>query len=280
MYVSKKSWPLKVLGTVCVILFMVIQIYPVIWMLLSSLKDPTEFYTKPMFALPNGLYLSNYAEAWTRGNVMRYFINSTYIVAIVLVAISIFGSMAAFAIVKMKWKLSQFVLTLILLGIMIPVHIMMIPLFIMYSQAHILNTHFSLIIAYIAFSLPLTIYLLSASYKRLPNEVMEAAVIDGGNIFHCFTRVILPMSKNALVTVATVLFFFNWNDLIVSMTFISKKDLKTLQPGLFEFSGSYGAVDWGPMFAAMCIGTIPTILLYLFLNQKVIEGMAAGAVKG
>ena len=280
MRLSTKNPFLNFIGKILILVFLIVQTYPVIWMLLSSVKSPTEFYTKPMLSLPDGFYLSNYASAWTKGNVMQYFFNSTYIVLIVLICITFFGAMAAFAITKMKWKLSQPTMVFFLIGIMIPVHIMIIPLFIIYKSMGILNAHISLIISYIAFSLPLTIYLLSASYKRIPNEIMEAAVIDGANMFQCFTKIVLPVSKNALVTAATVLFFFNRNDLIVSMTFISKKTLKTLQPGLFDFYGSYGSVDWGPLFAAMCISTIPTIVLYLLLNKKVIEGMAAGAVKG
>ena len=126
----------------------------------------------------------------------------------------------------------------------------------------------------------MTVFLMATYFKAIPRELIEAAVIDGASIYQIFWRVATPMVTNGLVTVALVQFFFLWNDLLFSLTFISSDSLRTIQTGLLSFTGEFGQIQWGPTFAAICMAVFPTLLLYLLLNQRVIKGLTSGALKG
>ena len=165
-------------------------------------------------------------------------------------------------------------------GIMVPLQLVLLPLFTVYFQAGLIDTRWALIITYTAFGLPLSVFLMAGFFKSVPREVMEAAVLDGASIYKVFYRVALPMVANGLVTIALVQFFFLWNDLLFSLTFISSDSNRTIQTGLLNFTGQYGQVDWGPTFAAISLAVIPTLILYLVLNQQVIKGLASGSLKG
>lgn len=277
---KKRGVWLSVLGKGLVGVFLLITVYPVIWLLLSSLKEPSEFMTNSMNALPEGFYLGNYVEAWKTGNMGIYFRNSILVTFPALIGIVLFGSMAAFAIEKLRWKLKNVVMLLFLAGIMIPVQIVLLPLFQIYFNINLLNSLFGLGLVYLVFGLPLTIFLFASYFKSMPNELMEAAVVDGASIYQIFFTLAFPLLKNALVTVALVQFFFVWNDLIFAMSFIRDTDLRTIQTGLMGFAGEYGQREWGPTFASIALAVVPILLLYTFLNKLVMKGMTSGAVKG
>ncbi|PAE83548.1 carbohydrate ABC transporter permease [Shouchella clausii] len=277
---KKRGVWLSVLGKGLVGVFLLITVYPVIWLLLSSLKEPSEFMTNSMNALPEGFYLGNYVEAWKTGNMGIYFRNSIFVTFPALIGIVLFGSMAAFAIEKLRWKLKNVVMLLFLAGIMIPVQIVLLPLFQIYFNINLLNSLFGLGLVYLVFGLPLTIFLFASYFKSMPNELMEAAVVDGASIYQIFFTLAFPLLKNAIVTVALVQFFFVWNDLIFAMSFIRDTDLRTIQTGLMGFAGEYGQREWGPTFASIALAVVPILLLYTFLNKLVMKGMTSGAVKG
>lgn len=277
---TSKTRILGIVLKILIALLLIVEIYPIVWLLLSSIKGPTEFSTTPVYALPKGFYFKNYIDAWNIGKMNIFFKNSLLATSLALVIIIVFSAAAAFALTKLRWKLSKSTLMLFLMGIMVPVQVVLIPLFMIYKKAGLLNNLTSLIITYAAFGLPMSIYLFVAYFKNIPLEIMEAGVIDGCSMYGVFIRIILPLIQNAIVTVLTLQFLFNWNDLIFSMTFISKTDLKTIQTGMMMFTGQFGQKDWGPIFASITMGTLPTLLLYIGLNKMVIKGMTAGAVKG
>jgi len=158
--------------------------------------------------------------------------------------------------------------------------IVLLPLFTIYFQAQLIDTRWALIITYTGFGLPLTVFLFATYFKAIPRELIEAAILDGANIYQIFWRVAIPLVANGLVTIALVQFFFLWNDLLFSLTFISSDSLRTIQTGLLNFTGEYGQIQWGPTFAAICLAVFPTLLLYLLLNDRVIKGLTAGSLKG
>ncbi|WP_163581453.1 carbohydrate ABC transporter permease [Gracilibacillus saliphilus] len=270
----------NVLGKLLIFAIVLIAVYPVFWLLMSSLKAPGEFGASPMYALPEGFYFQNYVEAWNTGNMGTYFKNSIIATFPALFLIIIIGAATAFAIEKMQWKMKKGVLLLFISGIMVPVPIVLLPLFTMFFHTGLLNNLFGLILVYVAFGLPLTIFLFTSYFKAVPNELIESAVMDGANIYRIFFSIALPMILNAVVTVALVQFFFVWNDLIFAMTFISDSELRTIQTGLMSFAGQYGQREWGPTFASISMAVLPTLFLYLFLNRTVMKGMTSGAVKG
>jgi raffinose/stachyose/melibiose transport system permease protein len=259
---------------------LVIEVYPIFWLLASSIKGPTEFSLRPMYALPKTFYWQNYQRAWTTGKLNIYFRNSILVTFPAIALTMLFGVMAAFALEIMTWKYKRAVLFLFLAGIMVPAQIVLLPLFVMFFKLDLTNTRLGLILVYTAFGFPLTVFLMTSYMKSIPSEVIEAAVMDGANIYQVFFRIAVPVVANSVVTLALVQFFFVWNDLLLSLTFISDTRLRTVQTGLLSFVGQYGQREWGPTFASISMAVIPTLLIYLFLNRLVIRGLTAGAVKG
>lgn len=270
----------KIVIAALVLVLILVELYPLIWLMLSSIKAPAEFSLKPIYALPEGFYWQNYVKAWTVGNMNIYFRNSILVTVPSVLLILALSTMAAFGIEIMKWRLSNAVLLIFLLGIMIPAQMVLLPLFTIYSRINLLNNLLGLILTYTAFGLPLSIFLLTGYAKSLPREVLESAVIDGASIYTVFRRIALPMMMNAIITVGLVQFFFIWNDLLLSLTFISDTELRTVQTGLLNFVGRFGQREWGPTFASISMTVIPMFLIYLVLNNSVMKGLTAGAVKG
>lgn len=270
----------RVLLWLAIAVLIIIEVGPLLWLLLSSFKADKEFTLEPLWALPAGLDWQNYIDAVTTGNIGTYFLNSLLTVFPALALILLFGLAAGFTLEVMVWRGRNTVLLIFLAGILVPVQIVLLPLFTLYFQAQLIDTRWALIITYTGFGLPLTVFLMATYFKAIPREMIEAAVLDGANIYQIFLRVGVPMVMNGLVTVALVQFFFLWNDLLFSLTFISSDSLRTIQTGLLNFTGEYGQIQWGPTFAAICLAVFPTLLLYLILNQRVIKGLTAGSLKG
>ncbi|NLJ96855.1 MAG: carbohydrate ABC transporter permease [Clostridiales bacterium] len=270
----------SIIGKLLIVIFLFIEIYPIFWIFMSSLKSTQEFNLTASYALPAKLHFDNYVKAWYQGKMNIYFKNSAIVTIVSLFFIILFGTTSAFALTKMRWKLRDKVMKIFLSGIMIPTAVVLIPLYSMYKGANLLNTRLSLILTYIAFGLPLTVFLLRGYLTSLPDDMIEAAIIDGANIYQVFSRIVLPLMKTGIVTVAVIQFYFRWNDLIFSSTFISNTNMKTVQTGLLYFSDMYGNRDWGAIFACISISVLPTLIVYIFLNKMVIEGMTSGAIKG
>jgi raffinose/stachyose/melibiose transport system permease protein len=269
-----------IIKSVLVIFLCIFQIYPIFWLLTASFKQQYEWTMNPAYAFNEGFYWKNYLDAWVRGNMSVYFKNSLINTLIALTFIVYFSVTAGFALTKMSWKWRDRINKFFGLGIMVPVSIALIPLFQIYNKVHILNTRTSLILVYIAFGLSLSFFLMNGYMRSLPNEIIEASVIDGCGIYKLMWHIVVPLMKNAIVTVLVLQFSFKWNDLLFSMTFISSTSLKTIQTGLLYFENEFGAKNWGAIFASISMSVLPLLILYVVLNKKVIEGMTSGAVKG
>ncbi|MBQ9643966.1 MAG: carbohydrate ABC transporter permease [Lachnospiraceae bacterium] len=276
----KKITPKSIISKIVILLVLIIDVYPIFWLLTASVKRNSEWVEYPAYALPKGFYWQNYVEAWTRGHMATFFKNSLIDTLISLVFIVVFSTTVSFACVKMQWKMKKAVARYFQIGIMVPVATSLIPLYQMFVRTKLTNTYFSLIITYIAFGLSLSIFLMTGYLRTMPNDMFEAAVIDGCDIYKLMYYIVVPMMKNAIVTVLVLQFFFKWNDLLFSMTFISKSELKTVQTGLLYFSDEFGSKNWGAIFASISMSILPMLFLYTFLNKAIIEGMTAGAVKG
>jgi len=266
--------------SVLLALLILVEVLPIVWLVLQSFKQSSEFSLHPVWSLPSGLYWQNWKTAWTTGHIQTYFKNSVLATFPSLLLMIILGLAAAFALEVMKWRGRNAVLFLFLGGILIPLQMVLLPLFTVYFHVHLINSLWSLIITYTAFGLPLTVVLMAGYFRAVPREILEAATLDGANIYNAFFRVALPMVTNAILTVALVQFFFIWNDLLFSLTFISDDSKRTIQTGLLNFAGQYGQVDWGPTFAAVSMTVLPTLVLYLVLNQRVMKGLTSGSLKG
>ena len=257
----------------------VLQILPLVWLLLFSLKNNQEVFNLPPFALPSHPKWENYENVWQQGNIGRYFINSVLITVIAVVLTILLASFVTFAITRMRWKLSSFVLGLFMVGMMFPVHSTLIPLFILFQKVGLTDNQLSIILSYTAFNLPITIMILLGFYYALPREVEEAAIMDGCSVNRMFFRIVMPMTFSVIATAAIINMIYNWNEFIFVNTFISSDNLKTLTVGVQNFVGQY-TTDWGAIGATLMISILPILVIFLVLSNRIVEGIAAGSVKG
>lgn len=269
----------KIFMQIFLVIVAVVQIYPLIWLAFFSLMDNSQIFSKAVIGVPKRFLWSNYSIALVDGNVLRYFLNSVLVTGLTIIIVLLLASMTAYAITRMKWKLSNFTMTLIMLGMMIPIQAALLPLFMVLKNLKMLNTYWALIIPYVAFAIPMAMFILCSFYKGLPRELEEAAVIDGCGIYRTFFFIILPLIRSALATVAIFTYLSSWNELMFAVTFIDNQNFQTLTVGMMSMVGTY-ITQWGIVGAGLMITTIPTIVIYLFLNKHVQESMIAGAIKG
>lgn len=260
-------------------LFAFIQIYPLFWLFEFSLKDNSEIFGGNIAGLPQHWRFENYVTAFFQANIMQYFFNSVLVTVITIALTIIIAAMSSYAISRMIWKGREITLKLVLMGMMVPIHAALLPLFIILSKSHMLNSYLSLIIPYVAFGLPMAIYLFISFMESLPRELEEAAAIDGCGIYQMFFRIILPLIRPAIATVSIFTFISAWNELMFAVTFINKAEYKTLTVGIMSMVGAY-TTKWGEIGAGLMIATIPTVIMYLLLSKQVQQSLVAGAVKG
>lgn len=259
-------------------LLALVYLVPLLWVVLVSFKTDKEIFTSP-WALPEAMNWDNYATAWIKGNLARATLNSFLVCVAALLLSMVIGSMASFAIGRMRWKLSSIVMTYFLTGMMIPIHCILIPLFKTFSNLELYNSLWGLIVPYITMSLPVTVFIMTGFFKSMPNEMFEAACIDGCSIFQCFFKIALPLSKTGLFVTGLMTFVNSWNELLLAMVFISDDIKKTLPVSLSKFVGPYNT-NYTQMFAAIVVGIIPTVVVYCIFSNQIVDGLTAGAVKG
>ncbi|BCS80102.1 sugar ABC transporter permease [Caldicellulosiruptor diazotrophicus] len=260
--------------------YSILTLFPLIWLVYNSVKTNNDFLANP-FGLPqlSKLQLKNYYDAWVTMGIQRFTINSLIISSVSVIFSLIISSMAAYAIERMIWRSSQKVLNYFLSGIMVPIQIILIPLFINFKKLNLLDSRVGLLIPTVAFALPTSIFILTGFYKTIPRELEEAALIDGCSVYKIFYKIILPLTMPAFVTIAVFNFLGAWNDLLIPLVLIQTPEKMTLPVGLLNFRGMYGA-ELTKMFAAVVISAIPSIIIYFVLQDKLLKGMIAGAVKG
>ena len=256
-----------------------IQVLPLVWLFLFSLKNNQEVFNLAPFALPEELRWSNYVNVWTKGNISVYFLNSVWITAVSVALTVLLANFVTFALTRMNWRIKPIVLGIFMVGLMIPVHSTLIPLFTLFNKVNLINDPLSIILSYTAFNLPITIMILLGFYYTIPREVEEAAVVDGSSVNRIFFQIVLPMTVSVMTTTAIINMIYNWNEFIFVNTFISSDSLKTLTVGVQNFVGQY-TTDWGAIGATLMISILPVLLAYLLLSNRIVEGIAAGSVKG
>lgn len=276
---KRKLRPPTVILLIVLGLYAVIQVYPLFWLFLFSFKDNNEIYSGNAMGLPQVWRGSNYTTVLTSGNVAVYLLNSAVVTAVTIAVSSVLIATAAYAITRMHWKLSGAFLTYILLGLMVPIHATLLPLFIILRNLSLLNSYLSLIVPYVAFALPMGIFIMTGFLKSIPRELEESACLDGCSIYKTFYYIILPLMRPAIATVAIFTFISSWNELMFANTFLSDEKLKTLTVGILSLSGQQGT-HWGPIGAGLVIATVPTLIIYILLSDQLQKSMIAGAVKG
>lgn len=257
----------------------VTQIYPLVWLLSYSLKTNEEILDGSFFSLPRVAQWGNYKDAYEAGNYLLYLFNSFYVTVVTVAVVLLLGAMSAYAITRFRWRYGGVVMTLFLLGIMIPLQATLLPLMIMFKQIDILNTHLAIILPYVTFSIPVAVFILSGFMSSIPAEIEESAIMDGAGVYRTFASIIVPISVPPVMTVVILTFISIWNEYILAATFISSEKLKTLPFGVNSFVSQY-AVNYGAIGALLVLGALPVMVVYFALAERITKGMVAGAVKG
>ena len=269
----------QVLTYIGLIFWLLINLFPVYWMFTFSLKNNAEIFGDNVVGLPHNWLWSNYTSALNTGKMGLYFLNSAIVaVATILITLAV-ALMATFALTRLIWKQRKTLNKFFMLGLTIPIHASIVPVYVTLSKLHMLNTYWALIIPYSAFSLAMAILVCTGFMNEIPRELDESACIDGCGVWGTFLRIIVPLMKPAVATVGIYTFLQCWNELMFANIFISKSALRTLPVGVQALSGQY-TTEWGPIGAALVLAAFPTLLLYVFLSRKIQDSFIAGAIKG
>jgi len=264
---------------IVLIIVAVIQIFPLVWLIDFSLASSNEMFTSGLLIIPKKIQWGNYIKAFIDGHFLLYLKNSILINSLAVLLVVVISIMAAFACRRMEWKLSGFVKTLLLVGMMIPIHATLLPNYKIYNTIGLTDTIWALLIPYVAFSLPQALFLMTGFIAALPVELEEAAVVDGCGIYRIVFLIITPLLKPSISTVAIMTFLNNWNEFMMASTYLSSPKWKTLPFSVLEFTGQYSS-NYAVQFAVMALTAAPAVIVYILLNKHITKGVAMGAVKG
>lgn len=272
---SRISW---VIACILAVSAAVVAIAPFIFMVINSFKEKFEMLTKGVFSLPEKLDISNYKEV-IEGNFLSYFINSVIVLVVSLFILLMLSAFAAYPLSRFKFKLNGVIYSLIVACMSIPVPITLIPIFKMSQGMHMYDSIWALIGPYVAMGIPISVFILTSFMEQIPKEIEEAAAIDGCGKTRMFFLIILPMAKPGLSTLAIYNGVNMWNEFIFAYTLTQSQGNRTLPLAVWEFQGQY-SMNTPMIMSVLTLTVLPMILLFIFAQDKLIKGMAAGAVKG
>ena len=261
-------------------LVLLIQVYPFVWLVLTSVRSPEDFAEGSPFAPPSSFTPDNFVRAFAQGDIPAYILNSAIVTAGACALIVICGMTGAYAIQVLGFRGAGIVRGVFLMGIVVPVQIALVPLFIDYSQIGLLDTRLAIIIPLAGFALPMSLFLFLSFFSYIPREIYEAACLDGAGPYRIFVRITMPMSLNTVITVVMVNAIFIWNEFVFANTFVLTEGLKTIPLGLQNYIGNMGKTDWTATFAAVTVTVTPLLLVFLALNKAMIYGLESGSTKG
>ena len=255
-------------------------IFPMIWMIYSSFKTDQELFFSP-WAAPVELQWDNFARAWTKAHVGDYLLNTLIVVVPALLLTLIISAMAAYVLARFEFVGRRFLFYMFLSGMLFSVFLALVPLFNLVNQLKMLNTSCGLIIVYIAYSLPFTIFFLTGFFKTLPTEIEESAIMDGANPYQVFFKVMLPMASPGLISMGIFNFLGMWNQYVLPLVLISDESKYMLSQGLaFMLFKQFYENDWSALFAALTIIMVPTLIVYITFQKQIQDGITTGALKG
>ena len=263
---------------VIIISFVFYAVFPFLWLLLASLKTTAELLNNP-FTLPEVFQFKNYSNAIQEAGLGRLIINSLVISTSATFLNILFSSMCAFAIARHTFWGNNVLFLMITAGILVPLNALIIPYFAIINFLNLYDTRIGLIIVYCAVGLPVSTFILTEFFKSIPKEIEEASYIDGCNFAARYFKIMLPLALPGLATAGTFQFILCWNEFIYAMLLTSSTDIRTIQFGISYFTNQFFS-DYVGMFAAVVISIIPSITVFILFQEKVINGLTAGSVKG
>ena len=253
--------------------------FPIYWMLVTSLRPNTEVFAFPPTLLPQTVTLEHYQNFIRNPQLLRYLGNSVLIATVTAISSLLISTYAAYAFSKFRFRGRRSLMFLVLSAQMFPQALLLITLYLMFARLQLLNTYLVLVLSFTTFTLPLCIWMLKGYFDQIPNDLIEAAKVDGANQLQIIHRVLLPITGPALVATGLFAFMRGWNDFIYALTLVGK-DKQTLPPGLvLTYVGEFQS-QWADMMAASLLVSLPLVIAFIIFQRHIVSGLTAGAVKG
>lgn len=267
----------KILINIFLFFLVIIVLYPLYWTIINSLKTNNELFISP-FSLPHKLIFKNYISAWNLG-LSQYFLNSIY-VSFISIAITVFlGALCAYGLSRFDIKGKNLIFMVVLGGLMLSPEVALVSLYKILQTLHLYNTRWAMIIPYIAFKLPFSVFLMRSYFISFPKDMEEAATIDGCNTFQVFYKIVVPISLPIFASTAIMDAIFVWNEFLFALVFVESKAITTIPVGLMAFRDALNT-DWTVLLAGITIATLPMAILFLCMQKYFVKGLTSGAVKG
>jgi N-acetylglucosamine transport system permease protein len=261
------------------VIWTIIVIVPFLWVLLSSFKTTKEILASP-FSLPAHWQFDNYAHAWTDAGIRQFFLNTVIVVGAALVLVMLLGSMCAYVLARFRFRGSRFIYYLMLAGLTFPIFLAIVPLFFVLKNLGLINTLPGLTIVYVAFALPFTVFFLYSFFRALPDEIYEAALIDGAGEWRTFFRIMLPMARPGIAAVAIFNFLGLWNQFLLPVALNTDQSRYVLTQAMASFASQAGyAVDFGALFAAVVITVVPVLIVYVIFQRRLEGSVSRGTFR-
>ncbi len=276
---NKRNLAVTILIYAILLLMIVVAVFPAIWMISTSIKDVTELFDMPPEIIPDHPTLGNYAKVLSNTKMFRAFFNSAFITACVVILTLFFSVLAGYGLARFKFKGHGLMKVALLFGQMVPGVVIIIPLYSVFTKLGLLDTHFSMIVADMALTIPMGVIMLSSFFEGVPKELEEAAKIDGTTGFGALFLVVMPIAKPGLISVAIYTFINAWEEFLFAMNLSMSTKTRTLPIAINAFAGEF-AVDWGATMAAAALVALPVLTLFLLCNRYFVQGLSDGAVKG
>ena len=276
---KNKNILIVVLGWIFLVFLAIVIIFPMLWILISGFKTNREIFTNP-FSLPQEWMVSNYAMAWKYG-LGDYFLNSIFVTAVSTALTVLIALLASYGLThsRFQFRLRKPLLLFIISGLMLAPQVALIPLYSLFSDIGIYDTYLAVIVPYVAFRLPFTVFLMWAYLLSIPKDLEDAAYIDGCGSFGVLTKIVMPLCKPIVATASLLTGMYCWNEFMFVLVFTSSDSLRTIPLGLMNMRGTF-RTEWGVLIAALTLSALPIIIVFILLQKQFIRGLAAGGVKG
>jgi N-acetylglucosamine transport system permease protein len=262
------------------ILWSLIVLIPLLWVVMTSFKSTQEVLSGSPLALPTTIHWDNYAKAWEQAGIGQWFFNTVIVVGFSLVIVMILGAMCAYVLARFSFPGNRLIYYFMLAGLTFPIFLAIVPLFFTLKNIGLLNTLPGLIMTYVAFALPFTVFFLHSFFAQLPKEIYEAAQVDGASEWRTFFQVMLPMAKPGMAAVSIFNFLGLWNQFLLPVALNTKPDNYVLTQGMASFASSAGySVDFGALFAAVVITIIPVLVVYVIFQRQLQGSVSQSTIK-
>ncbi|HHJ06786.1 MAG TPA: carbohydrate ABC transporter permease [Anaerolineae bacterium] len=258
----------------------IVVIFPMVWLLYSSFKTDQEIFFSP-WAFPAAPQWANFSRAWTEAHIGDYFLNSFLVVLPALFLIVFLSAMAAYVLARFPFPGNRFIFYLFMAGMLFPIFLALIPLFFLVRSLGMLNTYHGLVLVYVAYSFPFSVFFLTGFFKSLPSELHEAAIIDGASQYQVFFKIMLPLAQPGLISIGIFNFLGMWNQYLLPVVLMTDSKRYLLTQGLaYMLHQQYYKNDWSGLFAAVSLIMIPSLIVYVIFQGQIQKGITVGALKG